>query len=915
MDDPMLKYTLDALAASGSSKEAVSYETNKDIKSIKGKPDCPKPKSALEALPVICLEDPRDAVEHGKKEKEEKEDGDKGDGVSEEDSNEIVYMGHSTTGLGSTILPDSTNRSISGYNLTTEDPISVSISCDHSKENSFQKRNDLSKYATCLEQSEIDRISGEVCDLLEEEKLPESVRGLLRKRSSIIQRILKRKSMDTDGLSFFKEFERSADIPKKDLTREKREESVSFHPQRTEHTGVQNPSMGQYTHPVYNREVLSASEKEVQSDRYGGGSSAANRYGNGDDDKYAGGDRYDTGPIESTTSNTNYNLNDSTTLSDNTMATNLEHLDLGKPVSLSKRFTESVFNAQNLIEEVSSSLPCSENVFTENQWRAYVCLKKVFCLSSFRCNQLEIITQALEGKDLFVLMPTGGGKSLTFQLPAIMSEGITVVISPLLALIQDQIKNLIKRGIPAVAITSALTKTEKALAMQLLTCTGETIHSNKYKNMSVPLIKIVYVTPELLVISSSFNHILRTLLEKQRLSRFIIDEAHCVSQWGHDFRPDYTQMSLLKRDYPSVPITALTATATPAVQKDILSALQLSKCTVFSQSFNRPNIKYTVRPKVANPLPDIVSFVQTYYPEDSGIIYCLSKKDCEWLSEQLNRTYRMRTGYYHAGLSKKERTEIAHKWDTSQIQIVVATIAFGMGIDKKDVRFVVHYSLPKSLEGYYQETGRAGRDQLESECVLFYSYIDKKKLEFMIDRGETSMEAKNRQKDLLRRVISFCENKAECRRALILQYFGEDFGGECNQGCDNCKNRKDIKQIDCLKEALIIKDLVSRVSQITESILVKKCKFQSTQSKDIITRVVRWMVGQGYLKTKLVIGDRGFSWSYLVQGQGTPKSALISIHPDEIAPLPVKRAKVSKGRKSMEEIVMENMSDEFLSPF
>ncbi|KAI5132747.1 uncharacterized protein NESG_01958 [Nematocida ausubeli] len=522
---------------------------------------------------------------------------------------------------------------------------------------------------------------------------------------------------------------------------------------------------------------------------------------------------------------------------------------------------------------------------TFQQMQAYACLRKVFNLYDFRHNQLQIISSVLEGRDVFVLMPTGGGKSLTFQLPAIISPGVTVVVSPLLALIQDQIKNLLVRGIPAVAINSSLTKGERETAYNMIMLTGLEKDKHLPAKDRMPVTRIVYATPELLVESRTFNRTLETLMRTNRLTRFVVDEAHCVSQWGHDFRPDYTQLFLLKERYPSVPITALTATATAAVKKDVTDALRLKNCKIFSQSFNRPNLKYLVVPKNKNVISDMVSFIETYFPADSGIIYCLSKRDCEWLAEVLHKEHNIPAGYYHAGLSTKERTERARSWDSSKIRVIVATIAFGMGIDKKDVRYVIHYSLPKSLEGYYQETGRAGRDQMNSVCILYYTYSDKKKIEFMIDKNEgSSAEAKSRQRRHLQEVISYCENKAECRRYLLLHYFGETFNKFCTNGCDNCERSGSVQQINCLDEAHQIIKIVQKEKLITEGQLVTEMRLCSKKTKDMLSRIVRWLVGKGHLETKLVMGARGFSWSYLKPGQGIPKEVLISMHTEESKP-------------------------------
>lgn len=511
-------------------------------------------------------------------------------------------------------------------------------------------------------------------------------------------------------------------------------------------------------------------------------------------------------------------------------------------------------------------------------------LRKTFGLEDFRGNQAEIIKASLRNEDIFVLMPTGGGKSLCYQLPALIPEGITVVVSPLLSLIQDQVSALLRKNIPAAALNSNCTISEKDTIMRAL---------------AQCLVRLVYVTPELLTKSGKFMTLLHHLSREDRLSRFVIDEAHCVSQWGHDFRPDYIELGFLKRKFPSVPIIALTATATTQVEHDIISSLGISGCRVFRQSFNRENLKYYVLEKTKKTLIDIVSFVRTYYPNSPGIIYCTSKRACEEMSSKLNYLFQecrseegggggtysvpqIRTTFYHAGLSKRERNKVQEMWNDGNVKIIVATIAFGMGIDKADVRFVIHYSLPKSLEGYYQETGRAGRDGKESVCILYYSYADIKIHEFMIDKNHgASTEQKERQREYLKYVVQYCENKADCRRVQVLRHFAETFNpADCRKTCDNCQRELKTTR-DCTQHAKGILALIRSADKITllqavdayrgshskQAIRFSDCcnyGMGKALSKSIVERIVQNLVGNGNIENRMVKQGRSrFVHSYL----------------------------------------------------
>lgn len=388
-------------------------------------------------------------------------------------------------------------------------------------------------------------------------------------------------------------------------------------------------------------------------------------------------------------------------------------------------------------------------------------LKKHFGYDEFRPLQEEIIQHVLAKRDALVLMSTGGGKSLCYQLPSLMIEGVTLVISPLIALMKDQVDALQANGITAEYLNSTLSEKET-----------ERIEERLKKGQ----VKILYIAPERLAVST-FKH----LLSELPIGLIAIDEAHCISEWGHDFRPDYRNLSSLRYQFPTTPVIALTATATETVRKDILTQLRLRDARVFLSSFNRPNLTYAVTPK-RNAFEKLLRLLSKH-KDESAIIYCFSRKDTERLAEDLCRQH-VEALPYHAGLTPTVRKRTQEKFLRDEVQVVVATVAFGMGIDKPTIRLVVHYDLPKSIEGYFQETGRAGRDGLPSECVLLYSYGDKLKQDYFIDRIEDDTERSVAQHKLAK-LIEFCDVPT-CRRAFLLRYFNEAWQQETCGSCDNC---------------------------------------------------------------------------------------------------------------------------------
>lgn len=416
-------------------------------------------------------------------------------------------------------------------------------------------------------------------------------------------------------------------------------------------------------------------------------------------------------------------------------------------------------------------------------------LKEFFGFSSFKGEQEQIIFNLLQGNDSFVIMPTGGGKSLCYQLPALLMEGTAIVISPLIALMKNQVDAI--RGFVAgnegIAhfLNSSLTKAQIAEVTEDLT-SGVT--------------KLLYVAPESLTKEENI-----AILRQIRISFFAVDEAHCISDWGHDFRPEYRKIRPIVDEIGRAPIIALTATATPKVQNDILKNLGIMDAHVFKSSFNRPNLYYEVRDKIDQD-KDIIKYIKQH-PGKSGIIYCLSRKKVEELAQVLVING-IRAVPYHAGLDAKVRAENQDKFLMEEVDVIVATIAFGMGIDKPDVRFVIHYDVPRSLEGYYQETGRAGRDGREGVCIAYYSYKDIRKLDKFLMSKPVSEQEIGRQ--LLMEIEAYAES-GDCRRKLLLSYFGEDYTQDNCGACDNCLSPK--PRFDARKEMAMVIRLVNSLPE------------------------------------------------------------------------------------------------------
>ena len=427
-------------------------------------------------------------------------------------------------------------------------------------------------------------------------------------------------------------------------------------------------------------------------------------------------------------------------------------------------------------------------------------LKQRFGFDSFRPGQEAIVRDILDGRDVLAIMPTGGGKSLCFQLPALLRSGVCIVVSPLIALMQDQVRQLQDNGIEATFINSSLDRQEIA---------------RRFAKLERGDLKLLYVAPERLLQAEFEGEVMPRLQATHGISSLVVDEAHCVSEWGHDFRPEYRQLHRLRTRFANVPIAAFTATATERVRQDIVRQLALREPRIHVASFNRPNLYYAVRPKTKATYTEMLGLARD--KGGAGIVYCLSRKRVDELAERL-QSDGVRALPYHAGLEADTRRENQEAFIRDDAQVMVATIAFGMGINKPDVRWVLHYDLPKTLEGYYQESGRAGRDGEPARCILYFGAGDIRTAELIISQKvdpvsfEPLVDEQRIARQQLRNVLNYAES-SECRRAVQLRYFGEVIEGKCG-ACDNCLEPRSL--IDRTTEARQFLSCIARLAQRRE---------------------------------------------------------------------------------------------------
>ncbi len=450
-----------------------------------------------------------------------------------------------------------------------------------------------------------------------------------------------------------------------------------------------------------------------------------------------------------------------------------------------KQMNENPASVQNHGADAGSIRPMERQTFSNE--KLHLALKHFFGYDEFRLTQLPIIESLLKGEDTLAIMPTGAGKSICYQLPAVLLPGIAIVVSPLIALMKDQVDALTANGIHAAFLNSSQSQDEQQRVV---------------REAQNGTIKLLYIAPERIPANSETFF---AFLKKLNPSMFAIDEAHCISSWGHDFRPEYLKLAVLKKHFPDIPVIALTASADKVTQKDIVDRLELKEPRIFISSFNRPNIHYYIHPK-RNVFAHILDYIKKH-KEDSGIIYALSRASTEDIAGRLHEAG-IKAAYYHAGMDTNERSRVQEAFQRDEYRVIVATIAFGMGIDKSNVRFVIHHDVSKNVEGYYQETGRAGRDGLRSDAILYYSYGDIVKLKkFAEIEGNPQQTAISMKK--LQLMQDYCEHEG-CRRQFLMQYFGEQFPAYCGS-CDYCLSS--LEEKDATVDAQKLLSAISRTGE------------------------------------------------------------------------------------------------------